>query len=80
MFYQGANERKGPRFIEDRGSLRLLMWINCTRNIRPCGLTLQVFACIMSGMDEETLRDFLLMVRQALLMIVRWIEKRYALQ
>lgn len=32
------------------------------------------------GMDEETLRDFLLMVRQALLMIVRWIEKRYALQ
>jgi hypothetical protein len=30
-------------------------------------------------MDEEALRDFLLMVRQALLMIVRWIEKRYAL-
>ena len=64
----------------NRGSLCLLMWINCTRNIRPCGLTLQVFACIMLGMDEETLRDFLLMVRQALLMIVRWIEKRYALQ
>ena len=31
-------------------------------------------------MDEETLREFLLMVRQALLMIVRWIERRYALQ
>jgi hypothetical protein len=30
-------------------------------------------------MDDEALRDFLLMVRQALLMIVRWIEKRYAL-
>jgi len=28
-------------------------------------------------MDEETLREFLLMVRQALLIIVRWIEKRY---
>lgn len=31
-------------------------------------------------MDEETLRDFLLMIRQSLLMIVRWIEKRYALR
>lgn len=38
------------------------------------------FCLYHGGMDEETLRDFLLMVRQALLMIVRWIEKRYALQ
>lgn len=30
-------------------------------------------------MDDETVREFLLMVRQALLMIVRWIERRYRL-
>jgi len=30
-------------------------------------------------MDNETVREFLLVVRQSLLMIVRWIEKRYML-
>jgi hypothetical protein len=27
--------------------------------------------------DDDELRDFMLMLRQALLMVVRWIEKRY---
>lgn len=29
--------------------------------------------------DDLRLRDFLMVLRQALLMIVRWIEKRYGL-
>jgi len=29
--------------------------------------------------DEDTLREFLLILRSALLMIVRWIEQKYGL-
>jgi len=31
-------------------------------------------------MTEEDLREFLLLVRRALLMIIRWIERRYRLE
>ena len=31
-------------------------------------------------MDQTDLRDFMLVMRQALLMIVRWIEKRYHIE
>ncbi len=30
-------------------------------------------------MDDKTMKEFLMVVRQALLMIVRWIEKKYQL-
>jgi hypothetical protein len=30
--------------------------------------------------QDETLREFMIVLRQALLMIVRWIEKRYGLR
>jgi len=30
--------------------------------------------------DDDTMRDFLLVLRQALLMVVRWIEKRYEIK
>jgi hypothetical protein len=29
--------------------------------------------------DDDELRQFMIMLRQALLMIIRWIEKRYNL-
>jgi hypothetical protein len=32
------------------------------------------------GDREEDLREFMLVLRQALLMIVRWIEKRYHME
>ena len=28
-------------------------------------------------MDKDEMREFMLVIRQALLMIVRWIEKKY---
>jgi len=31
----------------------------------------------MDGNKQDDLREFLMVLRQALLMIVRWIEKRY---
>ena len=37
-------------------------------------------ACMMYVVDNDALREFLLVVRQALLMIVRWIERRYHLK
>ena len=37
-------------------------------------------ACMMYLKDDDAQREFLLVVRQALLMIVRWIERRYHLK
>jgi hypothetical protein len=29
--------------------------------------------------DDDTLKEFLMVLRQALMMVVKWIEKRYSL-
>ena len=34
----------------------------------------------MDVVDDDAQKEFLLVVRQALLMIVRWIERRYRLK
>jgi len=31
-------------------------------------------------MDSDTLREFLLVLRRALLMVIRWIERRYQVE
>ena len=33
--------------------------------------------CYTSGMAHDDLREFMMVVRDALLMVVRWIERKY---